>query len=58
MSNMGLASSEQRARLFFREARRLGVDMADITHENLSKILGINRVTVTRAMGTVLSEEG
>lgn len=58
MSNVGLASSEQRVRLFFREARRLGVDIADITHENLSKILGINRVTVTRAIGMVLSEEG
>ncbi len=58
MSNVGLASSVQRVRLFFREARRLGVDMADITHENLIKILGISRVTVTRAMGTVLSEEG
>lgn len=57
-TNVGLASSEERVRLFFREAKRLGVDVAGITHENLGKILGINRVTVTRAIGNVLSEVG
>ena len=49
-------NSVERVAHLMEQFEAVGVDSADVTHETIGKILGMNRVTVTRAMSKLLRE--
>lgn len=54
MTTMVEMSGADRIKWLFDRAERAGLDPLDLTHEMIGRLLGMNRVSVTRLMGKVL----
>ncbi|MEA5020693.1 MAG: hypothetical protein VB027_10040 [Gordonibacter sp.] len=55
MTLLSEASGEERIAWLLDEFDRVGVDAVGVTHETIARLLGMNRVSVTRLMKSVLS---
>ena len=58
MTSMTGLSGAERIAWLLDELRGAGVDPACVTHEVIGRLLGMNRVSVTRLMGSVLGRRG
>lgn len=54
MTTMVEMSGADRIKWLFHRADQVGLDPLDLTHEMIDRLLGMNRVSVTRLMGKVL----
>lgn len=54
MHQLRFDGSEQRVRWLLGYLEQRGVDAASVTHEEMAQMLGMNRVTVTRAINELL----
>lgn len=58
LSKMATYDSVDKVRYLLQVFQNYGVELSKLTHETIARILNLNRVTVTKALKTVLHEGG
>lgn len=58
LSKMATYDSVEKVRYLLHIFQNYGVELSKLTHETIARILNLNRVTVTKALKTVLHEGG
>ena len=56
LSKMATYDSVEKVRYLLHIFQNYGVELSNLTHETIARILNLNRVTVTKALKTVLHE--